>query len=57
MLAAFLMYWWGYAVGIDGFDFGYDGLYVVEGDRQAVGVPWEFDEVFRAVDAGLAECF
>lgn len=44
-------------MGIDGFDFGYDGLYVVEGDRQAVGVPWEFDEVFRAVDAGLAECF
>ena len=48
---------WGSAVGVDGFDFCYDGLYVIEGDRQAVGVPREFDEVFRAVDACLAECF
>lgn len=44
-------------MGIDGFDFGYDGLYVVKGDRQSVVVPREFDEVFRAVDACLAECF
>lgn len=44
-------------MGIDGFDFGYDGLYVVEGDRQAVGVPRELYQVLCAVDAGLAECF
>lgn len=44
-------------MGVDGFDFCYDGLYIVEGDRQAVGVPREFDEVFRTVDACLAECF
>ena len=44
----------GSAVGIDGFDFCYDGLYVIEGDRKAVGVPREFDEVFRTVDACLA---
>ena len=44
-------------MGIDGFDFCYDGLYVIEGDRHSVGVPREFDEVFRAVDAGLAEGF